>query len=106
SRGVAVEAYEQLVAEGWLVSRRGAGTHVAERSASRDERRRQTVPPIGVREDVGTPRFDLRTGRPDLSTFPRSAWAAAVTRALRTLPDAALGYGDPRGLPVLRETLA
>jgi GntR family transcriptional regulator/MocR family aminotransferase len=60
----------------------------------------------GVREDVGAPRYDLRTGRPDLSTFPRTAWAAAVTRALRTLPDAALGYGDPRGLPVLRETLA
>src|SRR5919202_1490884 len=32
SRGVAVEAYEQLVAEGWLVARRGSGTRVAERA--------------------------------------------------------------------------
>src|SRR6059058_4677556 len=30
SRGVAVEAYAQLVAEGMLVARRGAGTRVAE----------------------------------------------------------------------------
>ena len=29
SRGVVVEAYEQLIAEGYLVSRRGGGTRVA-----------------------------------------------------------------------------
>src|SRR4051794_5876272 len=35
SRGVAVEAYEQLVAEGWLVARTGAGTRVAEAAPGR-----------------------------------------------------------------------
>ncbi|PZG06771.1 GntR family transcriptional regulator, partial [Nonomuraea aridisoli] len=35
SRGVVVEAYEQLVAEGFLVSQVGAGTRVAPKNASR-----------------------------------------------------------------------
>src|ERR1700754_1265718 len=33
ARGVVSEAYAQLVAEGWLVGRRGAGTTVAPRAA-------------------------------------------------------------------------
>src|SRR3712207_7434299 len=44
--------------------------------------------------------------RPDLSLFPRAAWHAALGRALKTLPDVALGYGDPRGYGPLREALA
>ena len=52
------------------------------------------------------PNFDLRTGRPDLSAFPRTAWHAALGRVLKALPDAELGYGDPRGYGPLREALA
>ena len=103
SRGVVVEAYEQLTAEGWLTARRGAGTTIAEtapaeRGQSPFHRRGPGTVPL--------PEFDLRTGRPDLAAFPRSAWSAAVGRVLRALPDAALGYGDPRGHASLRDALA
>ncbi|WP_411077960.1 PLP-dependent aminotransferase family protein [Streptomyces sp. cmx-10-25] len=51
-------------------------------------------------------RVDFRPGTPDLSLFPRSAWAAAQRSVLARLPHRALGYPDPRGLPELREALA
>ncbi|MFD0074950.1 PLP-dependent aminotransferase family protein [Streptomyces sp. NPDC127166] len=100
SRGLVTEAYEQLTAEGYLRSDRGAGTWVggAARAAAR-----------GARDPAaGTPgvRVDFRPGTPDLSLFPRSAWAAAQRSVLTRLPHPSLGYPDPRGLPALREALA
>ena len=99
ARNTVAEAYAQLVAEGWLVARRGSGTWVAEHAhAESAEPAREPVEPAA--------RFDLRPGVPDLGSFPRAAWLAAVRRALAAAPDSALGYGDPRGVPVLREQLA
>jgi GntR family transcriptional regulator / MocR family aminotransferase len=101
ARNTVVDAYGQLVAEGWLAARHGSGTWVAER----------TEPPAAVppaRRAAGVPaiRYDLRPGVPDVSAFPRAAWLAAARRALATAPAAALSYGDPRGLNSLREALA
>jgi len=99
SRGVVVEAYAQLAAEGYLVARQGAPTRVSDAA----------TPGTGAApapEGDRPPRFDLRTGRPDVSLFPRSAWLASLRRALRDAPDARLDYGDPRGAPELRAALA
>ncbi|MFI9122886.1 PLP-dependent aminotransferase family protein [Streptomyces bikiniensis] len=62
----------------------------------------------GTGGGVGVPgvRVDFRPGTPDLSLFPRSAWAAAQRSVLARLPHRALGYPDPRGLPELRGALA
>ncbi|MFE5593715.1 PLP-dependent aminotransferase family protein [Streptomyces sp. NPDC056549] len=100
SRGLVTEAYEQLTAEGYLRSDRGAGTWVsgAARAAVRGARDLAAGAP-GVR-------VDFRPGTPDLSLFPRSAWAAVQRSVLARLPHPALGYPDPRGLPALREALA
>jgi GntR family transcriptional regulator / MocR family aminotransferase len=99
ARNTVAEAYAQLVAEGWLEARQGSGTWVAERpDAVADE-------PTGDSATT-TARFDLRPGVPDLGAFPRAAWLAAARRALAVAADSALGYGDPRGLPELREQLA
>lgn len=99
ARGTAVDAYEQLVAEGYLESRRGSGTRVAN-GPVRDP---VATPASGT---PAPPRFDLRPGHPDLTSFPRQAWVAALRRSLRGAPPATLGYGDPRGDPDLRATLA
>jgi GntR family transcriptional regulator / MocR family aminotransferase len=101
ARNTVAECYTQLVAEGWLSARQGSGTWVAERAG----------PPPGhpagpASAQFREPRYDLRTGVGDLSAFPRAGWLAAARRALLAAPGQALGYGDPRGLPQLREALA
>jgi GntR family transcriptional regulator/MocR family aminotransferase len=101
SRGVVVEAYGQLAAEGFLVARRGAGTVVARTSPGAATPRRPATEPQPSRV-----RFDLRTSRPDLSAFPRSTWQAATAAVLRTMPDSDFDYGDRRGAVELRAALA
>jgi GntR family transcriptional regulator/MocR family aminotransferase len=100
ARNTIADAYAQLVAEGWLTSRHGAGTWVAEHHGQSDAEPR-------LHENETQPaRYDLRPGYPDLSAFPASAWVAALRRALASTPYESLGYGDPRGLPELRAALA
>ncbi len=109
SRGVVVEAYAQLVAEGYLTARQGAATVVAARAvgggAALAAEGGGSLAPHAP-EDTGPPRFDFRYGTPDLSAFPRAAWLAAGARSLRTAADARLGYDDGRGAIELREALA
>jgi GntR family transcriptional regulator / MocR family aminotransferase len=100
ARNTVAEAYSQLVAEGWLSAEVGAGTRVAPRATA------QSSPSAASEESAARVRYDLRPGSPDLSSFPRSRWSAAVRRALAVAPDEALGYSDPRGLPQLRRELA
>jgi GntR family transcriptional regulator/MocR family aminotransferase len=99
ARNTVAAAYAQLVAEGWLEGRQGAGTRVALHPAF-------APPAPSTPPPARAPRFDLRPGRPDLTSFPREAWLAAARRALREAPFDALGYGDPRGLIELRRALA
>jgi GntR family transcriptional regulator / MocR family aminotransferase len=102
ARGVVVAAYEQLVAEGRVVARRGSGTVVSSAPpAPVGTARREPTPIPGA-----PPRGMLRPGVPDLAMFPRAAWRRAYERALVGLRDADLGYGDPTGAPALRDGLA
>jgi GntR family transcriptional regulator / MocR family aminotransferase len=99
SRRVAVDAYEQLAAEGYLVLRQGARPRVAEGAA--------TEPAMASAAAAAPlPRFDFRPAVPDVSTFPRTAWLRSLREALSTITDWDLGYGDPRGVDALREALA
>ena len=98
ARGVVMEAYAQLAAEGYLVSRQGAPTRVAARAAAQ--------PSAPVPAEPSAPRFDFRPGAPDVSLFPRTAWAAALRQGLREAPDARFSYSDPRGTPELRHALS
>jgi GntR family transcriptional regulator/MocR family aminotransferase len=100
SRGLITEAYEQLTAEGYLRSGRGAGTWVGGAVRAALPRARDLAPrPSGGQAD-------FVPGTPDLSMFPRAAWATAQRGVLAELPHHDLGYPDPRGLPRLRTALA
>lgn len=118
SRGVVADAYAQLVAEGYLVARRGGGTRVR---ATPDGGGGTARPGghgidgavadapgvvLGAHRVAAPVRHDLRPALPALDGFPRRAWLAAAGRVLRTLPDERLGYPDPAGAPELRATLA
>ena len=98
SRGIVVEAYEQLAAEGYLVTRPGGATQVAAGA------RPAPVRPSGP-ATVPTA-YDFRPGRPDLDQFPRAAWLRSVRRALNEAPSKRFGYTDGQGMPELRGALA
>ncbi|MEO3809180.1 PLP-dependent aminotransferase family protein [Sphaerisporangium sp. B11E5] len=105
SRGVVVEAYQQLVAEGYLASRSGGYTQVA-----------ASMPPAaagaGSVASVARPaargagfRVDFGYGRTDVSQFPRAAWLRSVRTVLTTTPNERFAYLDGRGVPELHEAL-
>ena len=97
SRGVIVEAYEQLAAEGFLVSQQGGITRVG---------RSRTVGAATAAPVSDRPRIDFAYGRPDVTQFPRGAWLRSVREVLNVAPSDLLSYGDPRGVPELRSALA
>ncbi|MEV0644941.1 PLP-dependent aminotransferase family protein [Phytomonospora sp. NPDC050363] len=99
SRGVVVEAYAQLVAEGFFTSAQGSGTRVADVP----QRPAAPQPPPAPPPPKGP---NLRVGTPDLTAFPRRQWLAATRHVLNTLPHHAFGYPDPGGVTSLREVLA
>jgi GntR family transcriptional regulator/MocR family aminotransferase len=101
SRGVVVEAYQQLVAEGYLASRSGGYTHVA-----------ASMPPAA--DDAGATasmahtavrRVDFGYGRADVSQFPRAAWLRSVRTVLTTTPNDRFAYLNGRGVPELHQAL-
>ncbi|WP_345284778.1 PLP-dependent aminotransferase family protein [Kitasatospora albolonga] len=106
SRSVAVEAYEQLAAEGWLTGRHGSGTCVSERAGGTDS----TAPPPAVAlrepEPAAPVRWDLRTGRADPGNFPRQEWLASYRTVLAAAGREELDYPPVAGHPSLRRALA
>jgi GntR family transcriptional regulator/MocR family aminotransferase len=104
SRGVVVDAYAQLVAEGFLVTRPGSATVVSDTVGVTPRWRHRSAPPEPQR--IWRPDFDLRPAGPDLAMFPRSQAARTFADLLRHLPTAELGYTGPWGATRLREQLA
>ena len=101
SRGLVQECYGQLHAEGYLSTRGGSATRVAQVEAG-------AVTPAPSQPDVpvATLTADFQTGLPDLASFPRGDWLWAQRESLPSAPTAVFDYGDPRGSVVLREVLA
>jgi GntR family transcriptional regulator/MocR family aminotransferase len=99
SRPIVVDAYSQLAGEGYLELRPGTRPRVTGCAGP-------CQPPVTRRPDpIPAPRYDLRPGSPDLSTFPRSAWLRSVREALAAMREADFGYTDPHGSEILRLAL-
>jgi GntR family transcriptional regulator / MocR family aminotransferase len=99
SRGVVSEAYSQLAAEGYLLTRQGAPVRVA-----RTVRTPAVRPP--ARSMLPSFPYHFHPGLPDLAGFPRDRWLRSLRAAWRQAPIDAVGYPDPRGVPALRQALA
>src|SRR5215208_5848557 len=100
SRRVAVDAYSQLAAEGYLTMRQGARPHVSDSSPAPLADVPALLPPPLL------PRYDFRPSVPDVATFPRTAWRHALREALSAIAVFDLGYGDQLGVEVMRNGLA
>jgi GntR family transcriptional regulator/MocR family aminotransferase len=123
SRTTTLLAYEQLTAEGYLTTRSGSGTFVADEipddlartTASRPSAskhpplsRRGTAMaamPSAWRRLPGSSR-PFRAGVPGLDLFPLRLWSQLVNRRLRSVTIAQLDYNDAAGFPDLRAAIA
>lgn len=130
ARNTVLEAYEQLLAEGYLSARHGSGTFVA-RDLPERALRVEAHEPTGaapqqtatvlaafgqrvvqgeawshMRRDGDRNPYEFRYGTPSLDEFPLDAWRTLTKRVLDYPPRELLGYGPPEGLPQLRESLA
>jgi GntR family transcriptional regulator/MocR family aminotransferase len=123
SRTVVLLAYDQLLAEGFVVGRSGSGTYVSEGLA---------VSPPGTRENSAkvrlsgfgssaaaaaskvnfpgrrsTPvRYDFAYGRSDVETFPFEMWRRLLLRHARRAPVRELDYGPAAGSLALRKAIS
>jgi GntR family transcriptional regulator/MocR family aminotransferase len=122
SRTVVLLAYDQLLAEGFVVGRGGSGTYaseglsgttsgrkthpakirlsrfgstVSEAAATVDSPRRRS-PPL---------RYDFAYGRSDIETFPFEMWRRILLRHARMAPVRQFDYGSAVGSLDLREAI-
>lgn len=99
SRSVVEQAFDQLLAEGWLEARQGSGTWVAGGVAGRRTAPRARRTPV-----VERPLVMLDAGTPWIDPRHQAVWRRAWREVSVATPPR--GYDDPRGLPELRALLA
>lgn len=131
SRNTILLAYEQLLAEGYVVGQVGSGTYVAavQQEWAATSSARPAAPtataPAPVFSDYGqrvlasafslSPgaaafrprlRYDFRYGAPAVEEFPHETWRRLLARRARNVSLRSLHYGPPQGYLPLREAIA
>jgi GntR family transcriptional regulator/MocR family aminotransferase len=124
SRITVLQAYEHLIVEEYLETRRGDGTYINEHLKHRVVKdfaqeeggisdrdffsKRASIlsdlPPMWSR--VGHNLRPFRPGVPALWDFPYTNWLRILSQQAKNLVPDAYGYGDPAGYFPLRETIA
>jgi GntR family transcriptional regulator / MocR family aminotransferase len=106
SRGLVVDCYDQLFAEGYLVAETGSGTRVAQGVAASVARARTALPGTAAAGAAPALHVDFEYGVPDLPSTPIEDWIWALREAARTAPSALLGDEVGAGATRLREVVA
>jgi len=126
SRIPVLNAYAQLLAEGYFEARVGAGTVVSstlpeqwvlpQRSVPRPVLRRVPRPKSVAHAGLPSAQTVVRwlagrrgafsPGQPALDHFPFKIWSRLTARRSRDLPLASMHYGEPMGCRCLREVIA
>lgn len=104
SRNVVLEAYDQLLAEGYIEARQGSYTRVAK----------------GIKNNINVVKasssfqeplqknmalIDFKTGMPDIERFPKNVWGRYLKKACDEISVEYLGYIEPEGVYELRKTI-
>jgi GntR family transcriptional regulator/MocR family aminotransferase len=121
-----LNAYEQLLAEGYLVTRPGGGTFAAmmpaAKAGTRDDRSFEPKAPHPVRlsryserlrslsmeplSRTGGQRYSFHYGAVNAADFPADLWRRLVLREIGRRADKPYLYENPQGLPELRAALS
>jgi GntR family transcriptional regulator/MocR family aminotransferase len=122
SRTVVVLAYEQLLAEGYVIGRGGSGTYVSKELSARRSTPREALAQVrlsrygsfaaSIASHVSFPtrsspqqRYDFAYGRSDVDCFPFEVWRRVLSRCARETSVRELDYGPSAGNEVLREAI-
>src|SRR5579884_4296830 len=128
SRNTVINAFEQLIAEGYLEGKVGAGTYVAnvlpeevlqarvnirhmpepqhERAPDISQRGQLLANSIVVPLRYASPPRAFQPGLPAIDRFPFDTWSKLASYNWRNPPPELLSYGDPHGYLPLREAIA
>jgi GntR family transcriptional regulator/MocR family aminotransferase len=116
-RNTVIAAYEQLLEEGYLLSRVGSGTwvaplngHLASRLATPEGdlflSKRGELIASHSQPPRAQGRVNLQPGFADKATFPFATWARLLARNARRRADDTLSYSDFAGHQRLREAIS
>ncbi|HDR7707888.1 TPA: PLP-dependent aminotransferase family protein [Bacillus thuringiensis] len=108
SRNVILEAYDQLFSEGFLVTRQGAGTFIAEGAYLEQRKKSTLIDSLYWCEETNKESniINFRSGIPALDLFPRKGWAKLSHTIWNETPPSTFGYDIPQGRPELRKVLS
>lgn len=107
SRNTIIEVYDQLSAEGYLVSRGGSGSYIADNTHLPgykiiQEYNNGTVTEKKTKNGI----IDFNSGIPDLKKFPRGSWSRFLRLSILDMPEDFFNYGEIPGISDLRVTLS
>lgn len=130
NRNTVAQAYDQLIAEGFLAGRHGSGTYVADElpqasfSVRRARQNQRPLRRVALANTPSPPDFyrrvlqpddnkpfkagylDLRLGAPDVDAFPLRNWRRMVGNQLLVARRNRMNYGSAYGMQELREAIA
>lgn len=108
SRNVVVEAYDQLLAEGYIEGRQGSGSYVSEGAYLDQQEKRDFLSFFDMHQLKEAPNdiIDFRSGLPALDMFPRNTWGQIAKQVCANTPHSIFGYGYPEGRIELRHILS
>ena len=107
SRNVILEAYEELMAEGYIESRAGAGTFVAKelyfkRSKAKPKKNLHNITQRKISDDL----IDFRSGIPALDMFPKKEWGSLFNKVYSNIEYSKFRYCEPGGTIELRKAIS
>lgn len=116
ARKTITNVYDLLISEGFLDTRRGSGTFVAQGILGQRISVSRPASLVTVSEEwdrlstLLTPKrrtlpFDFNVGVPDISRFPFPLWRSIIGSCARLLSPSANTYAEPQGYKPLREAI-
>lgn len=119
SRNTVISAYETLLSEGYLETRHGSGTFVANLPQSaikiRESQHKTQLPSLSRRGRVmgsqpqrgsSSPHTTFHPGYPDLRQFPFSIWSRLMKANMKHASQELIGYSMIGGHPRLKSAIA
>ena len=112
ARSTVLEAYDQLIAEGYLETRQGSGTRVVQGLVALpppvfdDNNAQSTFRNCRMDDMQSEGIINFRSGIPDLEAFPQKEWGKIYARVCETLPPSSFRYCGPEGVWALREAIS